>query len=57
MEYLKKGSILSKNYLKVEGINKNKISIEKAKKYFQDILLGLDYCNKINFFIIFIIKK
>ena len=51
MDLLKKGSINSKTYWKVEKgkaykeEEKYKISEEKLKKYFRDFLLGLDYCN------------
>lgn len=49
MDLLKKGSINSKAYWKVEKgkaykeDEKYKISEEKLKKYFRDFLLGLDY--------------
>jgi len=56
MDLLKKGSINSKAYWKVEKgkaykeDEKYKISEEKLKKYFRDFLLGLDYCRIYHFF-------
>ncbi|CAD8118493.1 unnamed protein product [Paramecium sonneborni] len=51
MEYVKKGSINSKQYWKSEGVNIDwdegekppKISCEKIRKYLRHFLLGLDY--------------
>lgn len=61
MDLLKKGSINSKAYWKVEKgkaykeDEKYKISEEKLKKYFRDFLLGLDYCRIYCFFNCFFI--
>jgi calcium/calmodulin-dependent protein kinase kinase 2 len=50
MDLLKKGSVNSKSYWKIEkdkAYNEEEkylISETKIKKYFRDFLLGLDYC-------------
>lgn len=60
MEYIKKGSVLSKNYWRYEsskGLNevdpenmkKNRLNEEKAKKYFRHLILALDYCKHHSF--------
>lgn len=67
MEFMKKGAILSKTYFKYEekndevGFNsmlekhelqdKKTLTYEKAKKYFRDFLLGLDFCTRIIFYL------
>lgn len=66
MEFMKKGAILSKTYFKYEekndevGFNsmlekhelqdKKTLTYEKAKKYFRDFLLGLDFRIRNNFY-------
>lgn len=62
MEYVKKGSINSKQYWKQQldkaydedkFENKEyKISVDKIQKYFKDFLIGLDYCNTIPFILL-----
>ena len=60
MEFIKKGSVLSKGYCRDEmivqdiddadsdrSLRHNKLSEAKAKKYFRHLVLGLDYCKKI----------
>ena len=60
MDYIKKGSVLSRGYCRDEMITQdiddtdtdrslrhNKLSESKAKKYFRHLVLGLDYCKKI----------
>lgn len=59
MEFMQKGAILSKNYFEQEKIDNNGhlgfneaiqeyegkkvLPLEKARKYFREFLLGLDY--------------
>lgn len=60
MEYIKKGAVLSKNYWKDEKAKteefklnmeengqrkENRLTEEKAKKYFRHLILALDYRN------------
>ena len=59
MEFVKKGAVFSKSYWKYEAAKKqdgsdeeetgrklNKLSEEKAKKYFRHLILALDYCKR-----------
>jgi len=59
MEYIKKGAVLSRNYwrnelnkvggaalneIDSENMKMNRLTEEKAKKYFRHLVLALDYC-------------
>lgn len=60
MDFMKKGSVLSKSYWRYElakvqefnlndeeseNLKRNRLSEAKAKKYFRDLICALDYCN------------